>query len=152
MADKIRAALLQNSQSSYTPALQRELRAQAVEVQSAESCKDIHALLASPNPPELVLTDLRLPDGTWEDVVRISQSASLPVNVIVVSRLADIRLYMDVLQKGGFDFITPPFQTSELAHVLRAAFGNASRQRDTLSRNSVHRGTRESRPLLAHAG
>jgi len=66
MAEKIRAALLQNGQATYTPALQQELRAQAVEIQSAESCRDIHALLASPNPPELVLTDLRLSDSTWK--------------------------------------------------------------------------------------
>ena len=152
MAEKIRAALLQDSQAPYTPALQQELRAQAVEIQSAESCRDIHALLASPNPPELILTDLRLSDGTWEDVVRISQSASLPVNVIVISRLADIRLYMEVLQSGAFDFISPPFLTSELSHVLRTAFGNVSRQRDALAHNSVLQGAKVVLPLLALAG
>ena len=152
MAEKIRAALLQNGQATYTPALQQQLRAQAVEIQSAESCSDMHALLASPNPPELILTDLRLSDGTWEDVVRISQGASLPVNVIVISRLADIRLYMEVLQGGAFDFITPPFLTAELSHVLRSAFGNASKQREALSHHSVHGGTKEILPLLALAG
>jgi DNA-binding NtrC family response regulator len=152
MAEKIRAALLQNSQATYAPALQQELRAQAVEFQSAESCRDIHALLASPNPPEVVLTDLRLADGTWEDVVRISQSASLPVNVIVVSRLADIRLYTEVIQRGAFDFIAPPFLTAELSHVLRTAYGNALKKREALSRRSTHSGTMEILPLLALAG
>jgi DNA-binding NtrC family response regulator len=152
MAEKIRAVLVQNSQSAYAIALQLELRAQAVEIQASESCRDIHALMAAPNPPELVMTDLRLSDGTWEDVVRISQSASLPVNVIVISRLAEVRLYMEVLQGGAFDFITPPFLAAELSHVLRTAFGNASKKREALTRHSVPRGANEILPLLALAG
>lgn len=152
MANKIRALLLQDGQSTYTPELHRELRAQAVEVQLAGSCEDFRALVTSPDPPELIFTDLKLSDGTWEEVVQISQGASLPVNVIVVSRLVNIRLYTEVLQKGAFDFITPPFHASELSHVVRSAFGNAAKKRSVRSRNSVQSGLQGALLPLAIAG
>jgi two-component system C4-dicarboxylate transport response regulator DctD len=151
MADKIKVALLQNNQSTCTPALQQELRAQSAVVRLAESCKDISAMLTTPDPPDVILTDLTLSDGTWEDVVRIGQDAVVPVNVIVVSRHADTRLYVEVLEKGAFDFIIPPFETLQLSHVLRSAFWNVAKLREERSRASLLRESGKDRPFLAVA-
>lgn len=151
MADKIKVALLQNIQSTYTAALQQELRALSVAVQLAGNCQDLSTMLATLDPPEVVLTDLNLADGTWEDVVRISQTSAEPVNVIVVSRHADIRLYVEALEKGAFDFIIPPFEPSQLSHVLRSAFWNVAKLREERSRASLLRESGNRRPLLAVA-
>ena len=111
MADKIRAALMQNAQAQLKPVLQEQLRSHGVEVCLATTCAEARSLMASANPPELVLTDLEFPDGTWEDVVRI---------------------YMEALQNGAFDFIAPPFEAPCLSHVLRTASANARFRRNTM--------------------
>jgi hypothetical protein len=50
-------------------------------------------LLMGANPSHLVFTEELLPDGTWRDVVKVALHQALnPVEVIVVSRLIDVRL------------------------------------------------------------
>ena len=44
-----------------------------------------------------------------------------PVKVIVVSRFIDVRLYVDTMVGGAFDFIVPPMSSDELTHVLNCA-------------------------------
>lgn len=149
MADKVEVILLQNIQSTHTPALYRELLAHSAVVQLVWSCKDISALLCASNPPDVILTDVSLPDGTWEDVVRIGQHSAVPVNVIVVSHHADIRLYVEALEKGAFDFIIPPFEASQISHVLRSAYWNVSKLREEASRASLLRKSGGHRPFLA---
>ena len=51
-------------------------------------------------------------------------AALKPVKVIVVSRLVDIRLYVETMAGGTFDFIVPPMTSDELAHVLACALEN----------------------------
>jgi FixJ family two-component response regulator len=41
--------------------------------------------------------------------------------VVVVSRLVDLDLYLDVLESGASDFIVPPFQASDVAYVVSGA-------------------------------
>jgi DNA-binding NtrC family response regulator len=110
---------------------------------------DARSLLNSSDPPELIVTDVRLADGTWEDALHLSQKAPLPVNVIVVSRIADVRLYLEVLEKGAFDFITPPFQAAELNHVLRTALGNVSQKRLARALPALPGTARNAQPCLA---
>jgi len=134
MAEKTSAVLLLLNPSGPLQSLSQELESQSVRTRQATSCAEAARLLAAVNPPEVIFTETQLPDGNWADVVRLAQKASQPVNVIVVSRLVDIRLYVETLQNGAFDFIAPPFEPSELSHVLRCAVGNVTTRRNVLAR------------------
>ena len=57
-------------------------------------------------------------------MLELSAKAQEPVNVIVVGRLPDTRLYIEVMEHGAYDFIAPPIADSDLAHVLRCALDN----------------------------
>jgi DNA-binding NtrC family response regulator len=81
-------------------------------------------------PPHLVLADPRLPDGSWEDVVVSAATAPAPVNVIVVSEVVDIALYLEAIQRGAFDFIVPPMSLPDFTYVVRSAVDNALRRRE----------------------
>ena len=56
--------------------------------------------------------------------------ASQPVNVIVVTRVMDTKLYLEALEGGAFDFIVPPFASLDLAHVVRCAADNVQARRE----------------------
>jgi FixJ family two-component response regulator len=62
-------------------------------------------------------------------VVDLAARASRPVSVIVVSPVADIPLYIDVMERKAFDFITYSFTTPEINHILRCAVDDIIRQR-----------------------
>jgi putative two-component system response regulator len=134
MKDEASAVLLLHNSSGPLPALNQELRAQGVRTRQARTCQEASQLLGGPEPPEVIFTETELPDGNWLDVVRLAENAANPINVIVVSRLVDIRLYVEALQNGAFDFIVPPFEPSELSHVLRCAIGNVTTRRDVQAR------------------
>jgi DNA-binding NtrC family response regulator len=91
----------------------------------AEACQ----VLSAVNPPLVVFTASELPDGNWSDVVSLSARASSHVNVIVVGQELDTKLYASVIEVGAFDFIAPPFDALDLAHVVRCAADNALARR-----------------------
>ncbi len=120
MKEKI-TALLVHDQDDLFRTLKLVLEGQGIQTCRARSCKDALRLLEQVNPPELVFTDTDLPDGTWAEMLGLTAKTSDPICVIVVSRLVDINLYIEVIERGAFDFIVPPFQASDLAHIVRCA-------------------------------
>ncbi|MGZ4308943.1 MAG: response regulator [Gaiellaceae bacterium] len=99
-------------------ALQTSLRGAGYEVETAESAE--HALAAAAmRPPEAVILDLVLPDGTGTDVVRELRTwSSAPV--IVLSAVGDEREKVAALDAGADDYVTKPVGIDELIARLRA--------------------------------
>ena len=120
MGEKVIALLVGNQETCFQ-ALQKILEKLEVGTRRTRSCVETLPLLAGADPPHLVFTDTQLPDGTWADLLRLSAKARGFVKVIVVSRVVDIALYLDVLDAGGFDFVVPPFYPAEVAHIVRCA-------------------------------
>jgi len=133
MGEGIRALLLHSLRHPLA-ALRQALEGQGIKTVHARNCAEATRLLQKPGPPHLLFTDTQLPDGNWADAIRIAQKAADPVDVIVVSRLVDVQFYIEVLQSGAFDFIAPPFEDAELAHVVRCAAGNVEARRHAKSK------------------
>jgi DNA-binding NtrC family response regulator len=128
MGEEIRALLL-FSRRDPLRTLRHALDSQGVRTVQARNCAEAARLLRDSEPPHLLFTDTQLPDGNWADAIRIAQKAADPVNVLVVSRVVDVPLYIEALQSGAFDFISPPFEEVELTHVVRCAAANVETRR-----------------------
>ena len=85
-------------------------------------------------PPHLVVTVPEFVDGHWWDVLELAAQSSEKVNVIVVSPVVNVEFYMEVMSRGGFDFMTDGFTVPELVHVLRGALEDATRSRQAPKR------------------
>jgi DNA-binding NtrC family response regulator len=120
MKEEISAILLHQPTESQRQ-LKQTLENRSVKVSWLRNLGEALPLLKDANPPHLVFTEASLPDGTWTDVVKLALAALKPVKVIVVSRLIDMRLYVETMAAGAFDFIVPPVTGDELAHVLACA-------------------------------
>ena len=71
------------------------------------------------HPPDAVLLDLVLPDGSGVDVcAEIREWSELPI--VVLSAIGDEREKVRALDAGADDFVTKPFGTDELLARLRA--------------------------------
>jgi DNA-binding NtrC family response regulator len=101
--------------------LKQALEGRSIKVNWLRSCREALPLLRDADPPHLIFTEASLPDGTWSDIVKLALEALKPVKVIVVSRLIDVRLYVETMVGGAFDFIVPPMSSDELAHILACA-------------------------------
>jgi two-component system KDP operon response regulator KdpE len=94
------------------------LRDAGYEVETAENKEQALAAL-SLHPPDAVVLDLVLPDGSGVQVCREVRSWSrLPI--LVLSAVGDEREKVRALDAGADDYVTKPFGTEELLARLRA--------------------------------
>jgi DNA-binding response OmpR family regulator len=73
-------------------------------------------------PVPVVVTERDLPHGNWKDLLAgIHQLPESPL-LIVTARLADEFLWGEVLNLGGHDVLSQPFQVTELLWVFDNAW------------------------------
>lgn len=120
MAEQINALLVHAEDESYSD-LTRVLRSLSIEVIRAQSCREASIFLQRKDAIDLVFTGTSLQDGEWDDVLALARRAKSYLPVIVVSQSADPSLYLESIGSGAFELVTPPFQASDLAHIVRSA-------------------------------
>ena len=87
----------------------------------------LQAVLQQVSAPALVIiydTDVR---ESWRLALQQFLSLQPGARVVFLSRLADDRMWMDVLDSGGYDLVMKPFQAEELLVVVRSALSHAFR-------------------------
>ena len=70
----------------------------------------------------IVLCECNLPDGNWVEILNRTSNALEPPLLIVTSRIADVSLWAEVLNLGGYDLLAKPFSRQEVRHVLTSAW------------------------------
>jgi DNA-binding NtrC family response regulator len=130
MKEEISAILLHQPTESQRQ-LKQALEERSIKVNWLRNYGEALPLLREADPPHLVFTEASLPDGTWADIAKLALEALKPVKVIVVSRLINMRLYVETMTGGAFDFIVPPMTRDELAHVLAGAVDSVLNLRRT---------------------
>lgn len=128
MRGKVTALLIFHLTEPYND-LEAALEKLAVRTGRARTLAEACHVLSRVNLPLLVFTESELPDGNWADVVSLSARASSPVSVIVMGQEIDTKLYVSVIEAGAFDFMAPPFEALDLAHVVHCAADNALMRR-----------------------
>lgn len=102
-------------------ALRKVLNDAGIHVRTARSYAEAQVVLKSCNVPAVLFSDTALPDGTWADILALATEEGRHVPVVVVSRVVDINLYINALEKGASDFIVPPFYLQDISYVLKGA-------------------------------
>jgi two-component system KDP operon response regulator KdpE len=100
------------------------LRAAGYEVSGAESAAAALEAAAL-RPPDAVVLDLRLPDGSGVEVCRrLREWSQAPV--VVVSAVDEEEEKIAALDAGADDYVTKPYAVGELLARLRAALRRAA--------------------------
>lgn len=100
------------------------------------SCAEGMALLRRECIPVVVCAQ-DLPDGNWSSL--LEEIAELPhqPNLIVASRLADDRLWAEVLNLGAYDLLVLPYYAPEVRRVVSLAW--ESKCREAAARTAVRK-------------
>ncbi len=110
------SVLIVDDDDALRRALSRFFRSVSIGVTEAKSVRE--ALVHLEREPELVITDVRLPDGSGRLVVAAaSQRKPLPV-IVAMSGLASAREAFALAQAGARVYLTKPFVESELADSI----------------------------------
>jgi DNA-binding NtrC family response regulator len=72
----------------------------------------------------VTICDTDMEDGNWQSLLADLQGRPEPPNLIVSSRLADERLWAEVLNLGGYDVLQQPFDGGEVLRVTGMAWAD----------------------------
>lgn len=108
-----------------------KLRAHGREVAVAHTCKDGLAQAAAFQPDVIVL-DLRLPDGDGLDLLPRLKSEAPGSSVIVVTAHGNERIAVEAMKAGASEYLTKPVDMEELQLVVERAV-HQQRMSDNLS-------------------
>jgi two-component system, OmpR family, KDP operon response regulator KdpE len=110
--------LVVDDEPQFLRALATNLRGAGYDVETATSAQEALSAAAL-RPPDAVVLDLLLPDGTGTEVARELRTWT-DVPIVLVSAVGDEAEKIAALDAGADDYVTKPFAVGELLARLRA--------------------------------
>ncbi len=102
----------------YELALLRE----GYQVETAGTVEDAWLILES-RRFSVVITDMRLPDGTGLDLLRRMEGAGRPEKTLVITAFGSSENAVEALKTGAFDYLTKPVDLRQFRSVVASALG-----------------------------
>jgi DNA-binding NtrC family response regulator len=100
--------------------LEQQLRYKRYDVASATTIAEAQELLTKDNF-DLMVVDVRLPDGKGTDLLKQLQTRPVKPLVVMISGMGTVELAVECMSNGAFTFLTKPFSTEQLAVTLKKA-------------------------------
>lgn len=109
--------------------LQRALQKDGYSVQAFSKVGDIAGALQS-DSPDVIVTDIRLPDADGLSVLETLDQMGKEIPVIAITGFSDLDQAVSAFKQGVFDYIAKPFDLEQvLSVVARACAGNKAARR-----------------------
>jgi DNA-binding NtrC family response regulator len=100
--------------------LEQQLRYRRYDVASASTIAGAQELLGKDNF-DLMIVDVKLPDGDGTELLKQIQSRPSKPLVIMISGFGTVDLAVECMSNGAFSFLTKPFSPEQLAITLKKA-------------------------------
>ena len=100
--------------------LEQQLRQRRYDVASAANLATAQEYLAKDNF-DLMIADVRLPDGESTDLLRELQSRPQKPLVVMISGFGTVESAVECMRCGAFDYLIKPFTSDQLDVTLRKA-------------------------------
>jgi two-component system, NtrC family, response regulator PilR len=107
------------------------LRKEGFIVETAES-RATAAVMLTRGPVDMVITDVKLPDGDGIEILRHLRAASPETVVVVMTAYGSTEMAIAALKLGAQDYLIKPFDIEELKIVVRNALDTQQLQAENL--------------------
>jgi DNA-binding NtrC family response regulator len=77
------------------------------------------------NRTDLVITDLILPGRRGQELLAELRKTRAELNVIVITAFGSIESAIELVKAGAYDYLTKPFASDELVHVVRRGLADS---------------------------
>jgi len=114
-------ALIVDDDPGFLAGLCELVKREGFAVQGALSLEQARAELAA-NPPDILLVDLHLPDGSGLSLLEGFEPGSAP-EVVLITGSASVETAVDALRRGVADYLTKPVDFAR----VKMALGNVTR-------------------------
>ena len=151
----MRRVLVVDDEPSMRELLVIMLTKEGYDVVTADSRASAAKALAR-GPVDMVITDVRLPDGDGMEILRHVKAAAPETAVVVMTAYGSTESAVGAMKLGAHDYLTKPFDVEELKIVVRGALENVRLQEENLrlkaefrSRHGLEKILGVSRPMAA---
>jgi two-component system response regulator PilR (NtrC family) len=127
----VKRVLVVDDEQSMRELLAIMLRRDGFDVVAAESRAQAAAVLAR-GPVDLIVTDVKLPDGDGIEILRHVKAAAPETVVIVMTAFGSTETAVAALKLGAYDYLIKPFDVDELKIVVRNALERQQLQQENL--------------------
>ena len=111
-------ALVVNEQDRYV--LANAFDQEPLDVRFTESCEEACSVVNQLTAP-VVLLDRDWPGTEWKTAVQKLASSPHHACVILVSSVADVYLWQELVRRGGYDVLPKPLRPDKVERVVRLA-------------------------------
>jgi two-component system response regulator AtoC len=109
-------ALIVDDDPGFLLGLTELVRREGFAVASAGSLKQAREEIAA-NPPDILLVDLRLPDGSGLDLLAGLEPTTAP-ELVLITGSASVETAVDALRGGAIDYLTKPVDFARIKMAL----------------------------------
>ncbi len=114
--------LIVDDEKSLREMLQMLFHRQGFEVSIAANLTEGLAAALRSNP-DVILCDIKMPDGNGLDLLRKVREENLPTPVIMITAHTSTEDAVEAMKRGAVDYISKPFNNDELVLVVQRAVG-----------------------------
>jgi DNA-binding NtrC family response regulator len=103
-------------------ALSNYLREEGHEVIEAKDFKSASKVLNDAkkiNFINVIITDLKLPDGSGIEILRTVKSKNYDIDVLITTGFSSVKTAVEAIKSGAYDYITKPINLEELDIILK---------------------------------
>jgi DNA-binding NtrC family response regulator len=112
--------LVVDDEHKQTEILRSILEREGYEVETASSAEEAEALVRA-NPPDVVLTDLRLPGRDGIELLEAVHRGFPQVGVVLVTAHGTIPTAVEAMKRGALDYLTKPLTREAVVACVRGA-------------------------------
>ena len=119
------------------------------DVESAGSVEEAWALLQERGPGgyQLVITDMRLPDGNGLDLLRRMEESGRREKAVVITAYGSPENAVEALKAGAYDYLTKPVDLRQFRAVVASALGRGPTDGSPAAARPLPAGPRAAAPL-----
>lgn len=99
-------------------AIQKQLLNKGFQAEAAFNGKSGLKLLKR-NTFDLILCDFRLPDIDGMEILREVKRMNISTPVVIITAYADVRMAVQLMKQGAYDYMTKPLQHEEIVNLAR---------------------------------
>ncbi len=110
--------LVVDDEAAYRTVIRQHLSILGYECHSVEDAEAALRVLES-DPYDLVISDIRMPGMDGLELLKVVNGRGYPASVIIMTAHAEDYPYSDIIEAGAVDYLTKPFQISELKAKLK---------------------------------
>ena len=105
------------------------LKSEGFRVTTAGTKGDAVSLLRF-RPIDLILLDLRLPDGSGLEVLKEAKMLSDEIVVIIITAFGEVETAVEAMKMGAYDVLIKPLDLDHLSLLIKRGLGNQALQQE----------------------